>query len=250
MPPDLTPMERPDGLPDNYWDAEKSEVKFGDLIGALSDGKPSKMERPDGLADKYWNAETNEVNFADLNSHISDHETFKAGIESLAAQVPEDAGKYDLALPEKFELPEGAKFELDEEGFLAKGFREFAFENKLSQATVTALMELYAGNEVNDFTVQQEASAKAIEELGPRAEQRALAVDQWIDGLAGDKTDLATALKASMTSKAALEGFELIMRKATGVKLSAVPGGNPGIFNEKMTPEQRLAAANELAAAG
>lgn len=172
--------------------------------------------RPDFLPENYWDAAKGAPKLDALYNELTAKQTELARFESISAQAPAKAEDYKVALPKEFKAPEGVTIEIDEkaEEFkdLLAGARAWAHQNRLSQAQFEGQLGLFA-----QFLAGTQAKAVAARDaemkaIGENAGARITAVEKFVTSAL--PKEQAAAVLSNLTSKAALEGFEALIRKA------------------------------------
>lgn len=163
---------------------------------------------------KSWNNDALKGQFEELGTL----RTFKTEADTAAAAIPKDAAGYKITLPEKFEIPKGLEFKVDEKDPNVANLRAFAVANKLPQETVTGLVGVYAGMLLEGLKADGEFLAKEKTALGAKADDRIDAARMWAEGTLGK--DKAGALAPLLETKAGVEALEAIIEKMAGVKMA------------------------------
>lgn len=185
--------------------------------GAGGDGggkAPAKVERPDYIPENFWDAEKG-FKTEDFNSLVA----FKAEHDANAAQVPEKPDGYKVALPKDFKIPEGVELKegeslIDENDPRIAVAREFAHQSGMSQSDFEGLIALGAQMDLNEGAMLKEAAVKQRDLLGGKAEERINAVTSWLGAKVGG--ELANALAPMMFTAKSIEAFEALMRLNRG----------------------------------
>lgn len=173
--------------------------------------------RPDYLPENYWDAAKGAPKIDALVNDLTAKQTELARFESISAQAPEKPEAYKVELPKEFKAPDGVEIQIDEnaEEFkdLLASARVWAHENKFSQAQFSGLM-----GQFGQFLAQGQAKAIAardaeMKSIGENASARITAVEKYV--AAALPKAQAEALLGNLVSKAALEGFEALIRKAS-----------------------------------
>lgn len=185
------------------------------------DGTTNQQVRPEGLPDSYWDAEKNslKVDPAALVKDLKERDelkTFKAAEDVRKGSLPAKADDYKLDLPADFKLPAGVDYKLDAANPALGQVKQFAHKHGLTQAAVTELLGIYAGNEVGTQAAIATARAAEIAKLGTTAPARVDAVTQWLAGMdaSADKGD-AKALAGMLVTARHVEAFERIITRLT-----------------------------------
>lgn len=167
-------------------------------------------------------------------------------IDARELTLPKDANGYELKVPENFKLPAGvSKFEFNKDDpFLAQA-RQLAHRDKISQASFSEILGLYAGERIAEMTKINAARTAEIAKLGSLAPQRIDAVKTWAHGTLG--SELGGAIEQMLVTSKHVEAFEKIIDKfsrqggapfSQGHREQEQPAGKiPGY--ENMTFEQR-----------
>lgn len=188
--PSSSPPERPDYIPEKFWDAEKGEV------------------RVDGLAKSYAELEKNRVNPDKLKE---EWET-----ERLAKR-PEDPSGYELPKDERFDQDQLASSPIVEIWRAAAhdaGLDQEAFEGRLTE---------YA----DAFMAQTEERMKAeLEALGENGQTRIDAVEKWAAATLPEEEYLALASVASSANGVKLAERMMKAFREAGMEGSG-GGGDP-----------------------
>lgn len=147
--PQAEAIERPDYIPEKFWDAEA--------------GQPKVKE----LANSYQHVEKKMSTARDeLRSEIE--EELK---ESRQQNVPES---YELKIPDDM-VPEGVDLNLDSDNPEVRQAMEFAKKNNLTQEQFDDLVKIRVGTELQGYERSQQELAK----LGERAQQRIDRLVSW-----------------------------------------------------------------------
>lgn len=211
---------------------------------------PTKADaptRPDFLPENYWDGDKGSAKLDALFNDLTASKTELARFESISAQAPAKAEDYQIALPEKLELPDGVQIELDPQNEqykdLLNEFRAFAHENKLSQAQFSGQLGLFARYLANNAAKAQAYQADQMKAIGENASSRITAVEKYVS--AALPKGQAEAVLGTLTSKAALEGFEALIRKASPARAGTdgdVTNGAGGDKYEGLFGARRRAA--------
>ena len=148
-------------------------------------GQPQNetVERPDYIPEKFWDGDRNEVNVEALGSSYKSLES-KLGqrTEDLTKSIREDItkeqksntpeGDYELVAPD---IPEGVEVNLEPDLPLVKWWGDFAREKGLSQDEFNNGVKAFVDNAVNSIPSQE----AQMQELGDNAKERIEAVDLW-----------------------------------------------------------------------
>lgn len=179
-------------------------------------------ERPDWLPEKFWNAEAGEARFEDLaNAYTSIEQRFMTKRDDLIAQfkdewasegregVPEAPEGYEISLPDDL-VPEGMEVNLDADDPLLSFWRQHCFDNKLGADTFNAGIEQFLRNEMNTLP-----TADSIRQaLGENAGERVKAAMSFLS--ANVSTDTYDKIAQMPIMPAVVEAIEEISKSITG----------------------------------
>lgn len=223
--------------------------------------EPTATTRPDGIPDSYWDADANtlKVDAAALAADLKERDelkTFKAAEDVRKGSLPANPDAYKLELPADFKAPPGVEFKLDAANPALGHLKQFAHKHGLTQAAVTELLGVYAGNEVGSQAAVAEAKKAEIAKLGTTAPARVDNVLNWLSGMdsSSDRGD-AAALGSMLVTARQVEAFERIITKLTSQGSASFSQSHrvapdqttiPGY--DKMTFAQRRQAQDQLAA--
>lgn len=176
---------RPEWLPENFWNAEKSEANYEELGKSFTETKKKLSMRTDDLT-----------------------KTLKEDLDKERfAGRPESKDKYELRLPK--EIPEDA-WEWNEQDPLLGFARDLAFNNGMSQDQFDQLTAAYINSEIAKLP-DIEAETKR---LGEKGKERIERVDQWLSANVSrgtyavlsqyaTKADMVVAIEELMTKAGA-----------------------------------------------
>jgi hypothetical protein len=141
---------------------------------AASPAPAAPPARPEWLPENYWDAEKNEIKAPDLTATLSDYQKFKADEAARIAATPKTADGYKAELPKEFKLPEG--YILDDKNPLVGALREAALESGLPQEVFSKVLAKGAAAMATADKAQRDsltaAMAKRDEQLGAKAGER------------------------------------------------------------------------------
>jgi len=207
---------------------------------------------PEGLDARFWDAEKGVVKFDEFTAYAKEVEAYKAAEAVRLAAVPAAADGYKLELPTDLTLPEGVTISLTDGDPRVSAAREFALANKMDQAGFNGLIRLGAQLELQQHMAMHEAVQAEMAKLGTNASARIDAVATALTATMG--ADRARALATSISSVAAMEGLEMLLRSVSGTGMSgfnqigrASPeAGIPEDQYARMSPAERLVAARKM----
>ncbi|TCR64688.1 hypothetical protein EV560_106154 [Bosea sp. BK604] len=217
---------------------------------------PAAAQRPDWLGEQFWDAEKGEVKGADLKAAFDDLTAFKAGEESKRAAVPEKADGYELKLPADLKFADGESFELDKDDPMFGFGREVAHKLGLDQAGFEGLVGMYAQQKIAEAKEIQAAQQRHFEAMGPKAAERQNAVKTFLAAKLG--ADAPVIFDTVLMLKPGVEAMEKLMRVASGGNMPSFTqggrdGGKASPSEEEyaaMSPAERLVAARKSASGG
>lgn len=217
-----------------------------------ADGGAQKPERPDYIPENWWDADKG-FKSEDFDALVA----FKAESDSKAALVPEKPEGYavglpkDFKLPEGFELPEGQEAAIDENDPRVGISREFAHKSGFTQGQFE---ELIAIGVQMDFEEQSRLSGllqEQADKLGTNGKARISAVTTWLGAKLGGEH--AQALAPMLYTAKQVEAFERLMQLNRGGVPGSPGAGRDGVGGsnkiegyDKMNFRQRMAAIDAM----
>lgn len=213
--------------------------------------KVVKAERPEWLPESFWDTEKG-FKKEDFDSLLAS----KAERDAAKAQVPEKPDGYAAKLPATFKLPDGfeqpqGEAVLNEDDPRIAALREVAHGKGWSQSDFEDVLAFGIHQDIAEQVRMKEAVGKEREKLGGRSKERISAVTTWLDAKLG--TGPAATLHSMMFTAAQLEAFEALMRLNRG-DVPGTPGASRGgglgpsqiEGYDKMTFRQRMAAIDAM----
>lgn len=180
-----------------------------------------QVDRPEGIPDSYWDPEAKalKVDAAALAKDLKERDelkTFKAAEDVRRGSLPQKADDYKLELPADFKPPAGVDYKLDAANPALGQLKAVAHKHGLSQDAVSEILGLYAGNEVGTQAAIAAARTAEIAKLGATAPARVDSVINWLTGMdpSADKGD-AKALAGMLVTARHVEAFERIITRLT-----------------------------------
>lgn len=143
------------------------------------DGGQQAPTRPDYLPESFWDQEAGTAKVEDLARGYSELAQFKADQDARLQGLPESADKYELGLPEDFQLPDGVKVDIPADAPLAVALKQVAFEHKLPPAALQPLMKAHVESVLGELTAANKAIQDAHARLGEKAADRIGAVTSF-----------------------------------------------------------------------
>ena len=211
-------------------------------------GDAGAADRPEWVGEQFWDADKREIKGADLKKAFDDLTAFKASEDSRRAAVPEKPDGYELKLPADFKLGEGEQFDLDATDPLFAFGREVAHKAGYDQAGFEELVGMYAQMRVAEAKDLNAAVEKQMEALGPKARERREAVNTFLTAKLGK--DAGAIFEHVLMTKTGVESVEKLMRLVSGGGMPGITGSGrePGKDTKiegwaDMSPAEKMAAA-------
>ena len=160
--------------------------------------------RPEWLpSDEFWDAEKNEVKGTDLGKRFNELATWKAAEDVRRGALPQTPDAYKAELPADFKPPAGVEFKLDAANPALGQLKAVAHKHGLTQDAVNELIGVYAGNEVGTQAAVAAARTAEVGKLGATGPARVDAVTRFMDasGLGVLKSSLITAAQVEAWEK-------------------------------------------------
>jgi hypothetical protein len=233
----------------------------GDGKGVQGDASAAKTaaDRPEWLPENFWDGEKNAIK-EDFGSHFNELATFKqAEADRIAAmKLPEKPEEYPLGLPEDFQFPDGITAEDIAVATDAPEFKEaqqVLHEAKVDPAVAKKLYGAFAKFKLGEVKRVNERIAEEKQKLGPDYQTRFQKADQFLSARLGIKPGTSALMKAVVTADAVKEVEKLAAAFASQGAPPVPPGGHspepdgkiPGYenmsFEEKRLHQQKRAAA-------
>lgn len=191
---------------------------------------PAAMERPEGLPDDFWDVEKAQVKFGDLTQRLNDLTAREAEFDSHRAKAPEKPDGYKVELPKEFEVPEGMDFKPDAENPLTKPVMDWAHKHGLSQAAFSELVAIQARTQIEGMQADKEFYDKEdAEKLGEQAAQRRKAAAQWVGAkFTGDKQEAGKFVRDLLHDPLAVLAIEHVMGLTAGPTTKRSGAEDPG----------------------
>ena len=216
-----------------------------------SQATTSQTSRPDGIPDERWDATANALkltpaDYAAERKQFNELATWKAAEDVRKGALPQTPDAYKMELPADFKPPAGVEFKLDTANPALGQLKSVAHKYGLTQAAVNELIGVYAGNEVGTQARIDAGRAAEVAKLGATGPAR---IDNVVRFL--DSSGLG-ALKSSLITAAQVEAWESHITKLTnqgGASFSqshrVPPDTNTIPGYDKMSFEQRRLAQDQ-----
>ena len=193
--------------------------------------------RPDGVPDAYWDAATG-LKSTEALARLGELETADA---ARREGVPTDAAGYKLELAEPILDPTTKQpISFNAEDPLAKGATAWAHENGVSQAGLSKLLGLFAANEMTALAAHNESVAAETAKLGANSDARFDALGKAFTAHAG--AEGAKAIMSSLTSAAAVEALEKVIKAIAGPAIGSPPVAADSSTNADLSGVDLLSA--------
>lgn len=197
---------------------QSNQSQGGTTQQAADQQQQAKAERPDWLPESFWDKDKAEPKGADFRKTFDELSAFKAEQDVRRNTLPKSADDYKLELPADFKPPEGIKFELNANDPLLPQARQLMHDidsGKLSgQEAFSKMVGLYAGAQVQTETMIQTARQAELAKLGPTGQSRVDAVMTWAKAKLGD--DMASAFASMLVTAKHVEMGEKLVKIFSG----------------------------------
>jgi len=155
--------------------------------GGTSQATGSSPQRPDYLPEKFWDAQKGEAKHTDFRADYDRLLASDAATTSRKLTLPANPDAYKADLPKDFKLPvgmEGFGFKTDAPEL--KMAATFAHEAGLDQGQYSKLLGLYASTVVQAQQAFEQGKAAEIAKLGATGTARIDALHNFIKGAFGE----------------------------------------------------------------
>lgn len=194
----------------------------------------AKPTMPEGLPADYWDADKGEVKFGDLTSKLGELSTFKAEFDAKLAEVPATPDGYKFELPATAKLPDGFEWTLDDKDPAFVALRTFAHENKLPQSAVSAILGIEAARRADELNASIAFVQKEEAALGEKFPERKAAVEDFLRANLDER--LYEGARARIDAGGAA-GFEAIEKLIEIANNGSLPDGGGRDATPKTTAE-------------
>jgi hypothetical protein len=170
-------------------------------------------QRPEGLPDQYWDSDAGSVRMTELMADYGEAARLKADHDARIAALPAKPEDYKMegALPEGFMVPHGFEPKVDPKDSRIPALREFAHKHKLSQEAVSKLIGLDLQAQVAQHLEADAAIAAEMQKLGENAKARIKAVESAL-ATHLDEAEFE-AMRPYVNTAAAVSALEKILAK-------------------------------------
>jgi hypothetical protein len=171
----------------------------------------SADQRPEWIPEQFYDAEKKEIKGADLRAHLDELTTFKAAEDSRKLTLPATPEAYELKLPETFTAPEGIEVKLDPNDPLMKTAREMAHAKGWSQADFSDALGVVAALKAGEAAQYEALKTANLAALGSKGPERIDAVTCWLNANFGEAE--VKPVLATLATTAHVTMFEKIISK-------------------------------------
>lgn len=229
--------QRPDYVPEKFWDAEKGEVRIKDALTSYAEIQRLVSKRATEL-------DTEDLKkLADQRVTALRPELEKQALAAVRGKAPQEAKAYKLELPaeEAAKLPEDMRDLSKLEGDpLVEWWRGKAFEMGLGQeqfaAGVSGFFEVIAN-------AQAEATKAQMDALGDNAGERLNAIKLHLEKHL--PADEAMAIMSGATTAASIQAIEKLIGLGKAQIGGGGGGGNPPAGGTKKTEAELKQMMND-----
>lgn len=235
---------------------DQTQSKGGDQEAQGGASGQQAATRPEWLPENFWDAEKSAIK-EDFGAHFNELSTLKQAEADRLKAMPEKPEAYELAIPEDLELPEGVSREdiavAKDDPFYAQAQKLF-FDARIPPEIGNKLYGLYVQKQVADVGAINQAVAAEKQKLGTNYKQRYDAAATFVNGRVGK--ELGGALMKAVVTADAVKALEKLATVFASQGAPPVPpGGNEGepngkipgyetmSFEEKRLHQQKRAAA-------
>jgi hypothetical protein len=176
----------------------------------------NEVVRPEGLPDQFWDAEKNAPKYEDLIKSHGELSTFKSEADAKLASVPAKPDEYKV--PEQIAdeevaklIPKGKEITIDPKDPMLAAFREFAHAQKMTNEQFGEAVKLYIKQQIIEEKAFADAREAEIKKLGNNGPQRQKAVNDFLLAHAGQKD--AETLLSSVFSAEQFEAMERLIAR-------------------------------------
>lgn len=165
--------------------SQQSQSGSGDQTSNGASNLTTPAERPDYVPEQFWDPTNRTVKAQEFTSHLGELAALKAQTDARLAARPAQADGYKLEFSEGFKPEVAIKF--DETDPRLAPLRAFAHEAGFDQNQFSKLLEIEAARVTAESKMIEQAAAAEIGKLGANGPARVTAVKTWLTGLVGDK---------------------------------------------------------------
>jgi hypothetical protein len=138
---------------------------------------PPARDRPEGVPENFWDPDRREIKAADWAKSYEELRTFKASDDARRAALPGQADLYKPDLPESVKIPADLELKLDTPMY--REARELAYAKGWTQGDFTEALGLFVKHQIADQQRLQAYYKGELEALGDNREARLTALDKF-----------------------------------------------------------------------
>jgi hypothetical protein len=209
-------------FPHPLYEADGAAPGAGAAPGGEGGDTLAKPAMPEGLPADFWDADKGEVKFGDLTARLGELAAFKAEQDARAAELPAKPEDYKIELPATFKAPDGIDMTIDEKDPAVGALRAFAHEHKLPQAAVSAILAIDAQRKIDEFNASVALAQQEEAALGEKFPERKAAVEDFLRGNLDERQ--YEGIRARIDAGGAA-GFEAIEKLIELANAGAIPDG-------------------------
>ena len=215
---DIDLGERPEWLPEKFWNSENDTPNIENLAKSYSENEKRLGEiTRGGKTVEEWNTEAR----AEITNELE---------SKRLEERPSKAADYKYEMPEGLNLPEGAEWNMDESDPLLSWWRETAHTNGFNQDQFDAGVKNYIQMQI-DSLPNYDAEMKA---LGSNAEERVNAVNRWSQANFSESTQ--KSLESFLVEASGVAMMEEIINLTKNTRVNST--GDPSKITQVKTKEQ------------
>lgn len=196
----------------------------------------SQTTRPEWLPEPYFDAEKSEIKFDDFGKHYAELATGAKAEQDRIAAYPQKLEDLKFELPADLKLPEGMK--LDESNATFQAFKQFAFDKKMDPAEGSKLVGMYVQEQARQADAINKRVSEEQTKLGANAAARITALSTGLDAHIGPA--LTKQVMAGVFTADQVTGMEkLLLAVSNGGTVSPPANGRDTEQLQPATVEQR-----------
>lgn len=207
---------------------------------------PAAPVKPEGLADDFWDAEKG-VKVEAVLGKLGELTAAQQAEADRRAALPKSAADYKVELPADFKMPDGWQIDTADKSWSA--FADFAHKRGMSQDDFAQGAKLITEMRLNEAAARVTAASAEFAKLGDNGKVRVTAVHTFLDS--AFSPEQSKAIKASLINSDAVAGWEKMQGLLTSSGITTFNhsgrdgGEKPGQIAgyENMSFEQRMAAS-------
>lgn len=184
-----------------------------------------RPQRPDGVPESFWDNDKAELKTGDWARSYEELRSFKAEADARKALVPAQPDLYKAELPKDLKLPVEMEVKTDDPLYLA--VRSIAHQQGWTQDQFSQAIGMYAKNEADKHVALQNAIKARDESLGQNGPQRVDEINRWFVAMFGP--EIGAQFKETLFTPGIVKGFEQMKQAlmSQGVKPFSGLGREP-----------------------